>query len=72
VDAWQHAVALDPHDYQALYNLGDALIRMGRSGEARSYWERYLSIVPPAVDVRDRDSVRRWLSNHPYQPSQKN
>ena len=66
VDAWQRAVALDPRDYQALFNLGDALIRLGRSAEARTYWERYLSIVPPAVDVRDRDRVRRWLSNRSY------
>jgi choline-sulfatase len=71
VDAWQHAVAVDPRDYQALYNLGDVLIRLGRAAEARPYWERYLSIVPPAVDVRDRDRVRRWLSNRPYSPSQK-
>jgi Tfp pilus assembly protein PilF len=66
VDAWQHAVALDPRDYQALYNLGDVLIRLRRSAEARPYWERYLSIVPSSVDVRDRDNVRRWLSNHSY------
>jgi arylsulfatase A-like enzyme/Tfp pilus assembly protein PilF len=71
VEAWQHAVTLDPRDYQALYNLGDALIRLGRSAEARTYWERYLNIVPPTVDVRDRDNVRRWLSNRPYSPSQK-
>jgi Flp pilus assembly protein TadD len=71
VDAWQRAVTLDPRDYQALFNLGDALIRLGRSAEARVYWERYLSIVPATVDVRDRDSVRRWLSNRPYSPSQK-
>jgi len=66
VEAWQHAVALDPRDYQALYNLGDVLIRIGRSAEARPYWERYLSIVPSSVDVRDRDNVRRWLSNRSY------
>ena len=26
----KQAVALDPHDHQALYNLGDVLIRLGR------------------------------------------
>lgn len=66
VDAWQHAAALDPHDYQALYNLGDVMLRLGRPGDARTYWQRYLSIVPNSVDVRDRDRVRLWLSNHPH------
>jgi arylsulfatase A-like enzyme/Tfp pilus assembly protein PilF len=66
IDEWRRAVGLDPRDYQALFNLGDLLIRLGRTAEARPYWERYLAAVPRTVDVRDRDRVRRWLtSNHP-------
>jgi tetratricopeptide (TPR) repeat protein len=66
IDQWRRAVALDPRDYQALFNLGDVLIRVGRPADARPYWERYLTVVPPAVDVRDRNRVREWLtSNRP-------
>src|SRR5262249_30297087 len=55
IEHWRRAVSFDPRDYQALYNLGDLLIRLGRPAEARPYWQQYLAIVPSSVDVRDRD-----------------
>jgi arylsulfatase A-like enzyme/Tfp pilus assembly protein PilF len=64
VDHWRHAVALDPHDYQALFNLGDLLARNGRRAEARQYWTQYLAVVPPGVDLSDRERIRRWLSSN--------
>jgi arylsulfatase A-like enzyme/Tfp pilus assembly protein PilF len=58
---WIQAVALDPHDHQVLYNLGDVLIRLGRPAEARSYWESYLREAPPWLDEKDRARVQTWL-----------
>ena len=66
LDHWQRAAALDPRDYQTLFNLGDLLIRLGRPSEARRYWERYLATAPPALEASDRERVRKWLtSNRP-------
>jgi len=66
LDHWQRAAALDPRDYQTLFNLGDLLIRLGRPSEARPYWERYLATAPPALEASDRERVRKWLtSNRP-------
>ena len=59
---WKRAVALDPHDHQTLYNLGDVLIRLGRLPEAQAYWEQYLSEAPPGLDPQDRARVRAWLA----------
>ncbi|HMJ87631.1 MAG TPA: tetratricopeptide repeat protein, partial [Vicinamibacterales bacterium] len=59
---WKQAVALDPHDHQALYNLGDVLIRLGRPVEARPYWASYLREVPSGSDEKDRARVRMWLN----------
>ena len=55
---WKQAVALDPHDYQTLFNLGEALIRLGRQAEARHFWEQYLNELPQAKDEKDAARVR--------------
>jgi len=65
---WREAIALDPHDYQVLYNLGDVLVRLGRPAEARQYWERYLQEAPPASDEMDRARVRSWLNGSSANP----
>jgi Flp pilus assembly protein TadD len=62
---WRRAAELDPHDFQTLFNLGDLLIKIGRTAEARSYWQRYLAEVPPGSEVSDRARVERWLSKRP-------
>jgi arylsulfatase A-like enzyme/Flp pilus assembly protein TadD len=58
---WQKAVALDPGDYQTLFNLGATLRRMGREAEARPYLEGYLRRAPVALESRDIARVRAWL-----------
>jgi Flp pilus assembly protein TadD len=58
---WQRAVALDPHDYQTLFNLGAALRDRGREAEARRYLEAYLRAAPVALEARDMARVRGWL-----------
>jgi arylsulfatase A-like enzyme/Flp pilus assembly protein TadD len=65
LEHWRRAVALDPRDYETLYNLGDLLVTLGRPAAARTYWQQYLSTAPPALEASDRERVRQWLSNHP-------
>ena len=65
LDHWQRAAALDPRDYQTLFNIGDLLITLGRPAEARPYWERYFALAPPGLEATDRERVRKWLSNRP-------
>jgi arylsulfatase A-like enzyme/Flp pilus assembly protein TadD len=59
---WQKAAALDPADYQTLFNLGATLRRMGREAEARPYLEAYLRAAPVALEARDIARVRAWLA----------
>jgi arylsulfatase A-like enzyme/Tfp pilus assembly protein PilF len=63
IEQWRQAVILDPHDYQTLYNLGDLLVQLGRTAEARPYWEQYVREAPPALEELDLARVRRWLSS---------
>ena len=65
LEHWRRAVELDPRDFETLFNIGDLLIRLGRSAEARPYWQKYLETAPPALEARDRDRVRRWLASNP-------
>jgi arylsulfatase A-like enzyme/Flp pilus assembly protein TadD len=58
---WQRAAALDPADYQTLFNLGSTLRRLGREAEARPYLEAYLEAAPVALESRDIERVRAWL-----------
>jgi tetratricopeptide (TPR) repeat protein len=58
---WQRAVALNPRDYQGLFNLGMTLRKQGRDREAREYLEAYLRAAPPALERQDMARVRAWL-----------
>ena len=53
IDNWKKAVALDPAEWDALYNLVLLLAKSGRIGEARTYGEQYIRTAPPhlAADV---------------------
>jgi arylsulfatase A-like enzyme/Tfp pilus assembly protein PilF len=64
IEHWRKAVDLDPHDYQTLYNLGDLLLRLKRPDEARPYLERYVRDAPSALESRDLQRVRQWLSEN--------
>jgi Flp pilus assembly protein TadD len=61
IERWRRAVALDPRDYQTLFNLGSTLRNEGRLAEARPYLEAYLQAAPAALEGRDRERVRAWL-----------
>jgi arylsulfatase A-like enzyme/Flp pilus assembly protein TadD len=58
---WKRAAALDPRDYQTLFNLGRTLRERGRPEEARPYLEAYLRAAPRALEARDIARVRAWL-----------
>jgi choline-sulfatase len=59
---WRRAAALDPRDYQVLFNLGTTLWQAGRPQEARKYLEDYLRIAPVALEGRDMTKVRALLA----------
>ena len=61
VERWKRAAALNPGDYQTLYNLGSELWQSGRREEARPYLEGYLRAAPPALEGRDIARVRKLL-----------
>ena len=62
IDALTQAVALDPRNFDTLYNLGMALDAVGRRDEARPYLQRFVAQAPPryAADVvRVRELLAR-------------
>jgi arylsulfatase A-like enzyme/Flp pilus assembly protein TadD len=61
IDALQHAVALDPRNFDALYNLGMALDASGRRDAARPYLERFVAEAPPQRYAADIANVRALL-----------
>ena len=61
VERWKRSVALNPEDYQTLFNLGSELWQSGRRDEARPYLEAYLRAAPLATEARDIARVRRLL-----------
>jgi arylsulfatase A-like enzyme/Tfp pilus assembly protein PilF len=62
---WKLAVALEPREFDTLFNLGALLVKSGRSAEARPYLERFLREAPRALYRRDFSKVRTWLDTAP-------
>ncbi|OJT17139.1 GlcNAc transferase [Archangium sp. Cb G35] len=54
VEAWRHAVELQPDYLEAGYNLGLALERLGRTGEASRTYESLLRRYPREALLRER------------------
>jgi tetratricopeptide (TPR) repeat protein len=54
VEAWRHAVALEPDSLEAGYNLGLALERLGRTGEALQAYQSLLRWYPREALLRER------------------
>jgi tetratricopeptide (TPR) repeat protein len=63
LERWKRAVALNPEDYQTLYNLGYQLWKAGRRDEGRPYLEAYLRHAPKALEAVDRQRVERLLQS---------
>jgi Flp pilus assembly protein TadD len=57
----RQAVALDPRQYDALYNLGMALAGEGKRDEARPLLEQFVRDAPPARYAVDIARLRAVL-----------
>ena len=63
VDAWQRAVALDPKQYDALFNMGMVAGRAGRNEEARRALTQFVETAPPKRYARDITIAKQALSS---------
>ena len=62
VDAWRHALELEPGNYDLLFNLAVTLRDQGQAAEARPYAERFVREAPAAQYGRDIAVLRAWLA----------
>jgi choline-sulfatase len=62
IEAWQHAAALEPRNYDVLFNLAVLLREQGRAAEARPHLERFVREAPPERYARDIATFRAWLA----------
>ena len=60
IDAWKRALALDPSDLNALFNITLNLAEAGRRDEARTFGDRFIAAAP-ATMREDVDVVRRVI-----------
>ena len=56
------AYNLNPDEPAHLYNLGQANYRLGRSSNARDYFQRYLRVATTITD-QDRDKINGYLAD---------
>lgn len=63
IDAWKHAVELEPRNYDVLFNLAVLLREHSTAQEARPYVERFVREAPPARYGRDIAAFRAWLES---------
>lgn len=54
VASWEKALANEPEHLMALYNIGLALTRLNRPGEALPYLERYVRLAPAGDPDREK------------------
>ena len=50
---WKHAVALDPSNFDALYDVGIQLVQANRIVEARPYLEQFVRTAPASIYGKD-------------------
>jgi arylsulfatase A-like enzyme/regulator of sirC expression with transglutaminase-like and TPR domain len=61
VQNWQAAVELDPNLFDALFNLGTALVRLDRPEEAIPVLQSFIDRAPPARYAEDIERMRQLL-----------
>ncbi len=61
LDAWDHAVSLQPRNPDLLYNLGLIAMQAGETERARSAFRRFVQVAPPAKYGPDLAKVRAIL-----------
>jgi tetratricopeptide (TPR) repeat protein len=62
IEPWKEALALEPREYDTVYNIGRVLWNEGRTDEARPYLERFVREAPAVTYGKDIALVRAWLS----------
>jgi len=55
---WKQAVAADPRNFDALYNLASELVQDGRIAEARVFVQRFAETAPRAMYGPDIDRLK--------------
>jgi arylsulfatase A-like enzyme/Tfp pilus assembly protein PilF len=55
--SWKRAVELDASNWDALYNLGVQLMRVGRLAEARPYLEQFVRTAPASQYAKDIKAI---------------
>ena len=61
ISHWQDAVAMDPRNFDALFNLATELVNANRFAEARPLLERFVRTAPRAFYGPDIDRLRALL-----------
>jgi tetratricopeptide (TPR) repeat protein len=61
IESWKRAVALDPTQFNALYNLWFELASAGRRDEAVVYGRQFVATAPPALFAADIREIRQYL-----------
>jgi tetratricopeptide (TPR) repeat protein len=62
IDAWRRAVALDPRQFDALFNLGLVAAKSGEPGEARAALRQFVASAPPGRFAGDLTKARAILA----------
>src|SRR5205823_6955142 len=61
IDRWKRAVALDPANFDALYDLGIQLVRANQIREARPYLEQFVRTAPASLYGKDIREISALL-----------
>jgi arylsulfatase A-like enzyme/Tfp pilus assembly protein PilF len=61
VEEWRALLQTQPENPDVLYNIGTALLQLGRAAEAVSYLDRFVAAAPPAY-AADVARVRQMIS----------
>jgi tetratricopeptide (TPR) repeat protein len=62
IDAWKSAIAIDPVELNALYNLTINLAASGRRDEAKVHGERFIAAAPPTMKA-DVAAIKKALQS---------
>lgn len=65
LDAWERSVALDPRQYDALFNIGLVAAQAGRAAQARQALTLFVATAPPARFGPDIQKARQILAQLP-------
>ena len=62
LEAWKHAVSLDPQQFEALLNLGTIALERGNVGLGQQALRQFVATAPPGLFAEDLRRARRMLA----------